>query len=220
MKTTPHKELLGTLLLSAVALGCASTTRQGTAQRSPEPGTEPDQPAMFLPQPLTDDWTQWIAGDWEGSGESNAGKGRGKMRFEVILSGQFLMQTGEAELTELNPDYLKKHMHASDEEIDRFRRTGYQSLEIYTLDQQTGEVIGFLFDNLRCIAKGRGRRAGFKETVDWEWASGHKSTRITERLSDDRLLVIERTRNTDGSIMEDKGEMTRRQPQTRPPKTR
>jgi len=165
--------------------------------------------SMFLPAPLTDDWTKWIVGEWEGAAESDSGKGRARARFETTLGGQFLIQRGQAEITDLNPEYLKKHMHASDEEIERFKRSGYESLEIYTIDQKTGEVIGFLFDNLRCMAKGRGKREGFKEIIDWEWSSGHKSTRITERVSDDKLVGIERTRNADGSIMEDKGVMTR-----------
>lgn len=169
---------------------------------------------MFLPPPLTDDWTRWIVGDWEGAGESDSGKGTGTAHIELALSGQFLIHRGEAKITELNPEYLKKHMHATDEEIERFKRSGYQSLEIYTRDQETGEVIGFLFDNLRCMAKGRGNREGFKEVMEWEWRTGQRSTRITERVSDDRLVVTEKTPNPDGSVMEDKGEMVRskRQP--------
>ncbi len=164
---------------------------------------------MFLPPPLNDKWTQWIVGDWEASGESNAGKGKGKTHIELTLNGQFLLYRGAAEITELNPEYLKKHMGATDEEIERFKRAGYQALELYTLDPATGEVIGFLFDNLRCMAKGKGRREEYKETVEWEWRTGHKSTRITEKIDADRMRIIERTPNPDGSIMEDKGEMVR-----------
>ena len=164
---------------------------------------------MFMPLPLTDDWTKWMVGDWEGAGTSDSGKGSGTAHIELALGGQFLICRGDAKITELNPDYLKKHMHATDEEIERFRRSGYQSLEVYTIDQQTGEVIGFLFDNLRCVAQGKGTRDKGKETVAWEWHSGHKSTRITERVSDDRMRVTERTLNPDGSVMEDKGEMVR-----------
>ncbi len=197
------------LLLSAITAGCAGTSRLEIARRAPRSGAEPVTRTMFMPPPLADDWTRWILGEWEGSGQSDSGKGRAWARFEVGLSGQFLIHRGEAAITELNPDYLKKHMRASDEEIERFKRSGYQSLEIYTIDQKTGDVIGFLFDNLRCMAKGRGKREGFREIVEWEWSSGHKSTRITERVSDDKLVGIERTRNEDGSIMEDKGEMIR-----------
>lgn len=164
---------------------------------------------MFMPPPLTDDWTRWIVGDWEGAGTSDSGKGSGTARIELALGGQFLICRGEAKITELNPNYLKKHMNATDEEIERFQRSGYQSLEIYTVDPQTGEVIGFLFDNLRCVAQGKGTRDKGKEIIAWEWHSGHKSTRITERVSDDHMTVTERTPNPDGSVMEDKGDMVR-----------
>jgi len=169
--------------------------------------------ARFLPAPLDDEWTRWIVGDWEGSGRSDAGQGKGTVRIESALNGQFLICRGEAKITSMTPqqaDYLKKNMHASDEEISRFKREGYQSLEVYTIDQTTGEVVGHLFDSLRCIATGRGQRQGNRETIDWQWASGHKSTRITEKAGDDKMLIVERTPMPGGSVMEDKGEMTRK----------
>jgi hypothetical protein len=164
---------------------------------------------MFLPKPLDDDWIQWIVGQWHGTGDSTAGKGTGTMTVELGLNGQFLIITGQAEIKELDADYLKKNMNASDEEIERFKNSPYKSLEIYTLDQKTREVVGHLFDSLRCIAQGRGKREGNRETIEWQWANGQKSTRITERVSDDKMAVIERTPMPDGSIMEDKGEMIR-----------
>ena len=164
---------------------------------------------MFLPPVMNDEWTEWIAGRWEGTGESDSGKGSGTIDIELALSGQFLVFRGEAKISELNPEYLKEHMQATDEEIERFRRSGYQSLELYTADPETGEVIGFLFDNLRCMAKGRGKREGFKEVIAWEWHNGHRSTRITERVSEDRMAITERTPFPDGSVMEDRGEMAR-----------
>ena len=176
--------------------------------------TENKRPEFF-PQPLSDDWSQWIVGQWEGAGESDTGQGKGVERIEFALNGQFLICRGEAQITEITPeqaDYLKKNMQASDEEIARFKRSGYQSLQLFTMDQTTGEVIGYLFDSLRCIAAGRGKREGNREIMDWEWATGHKSTRITERLSEDRMRVIQRTPMPDGSVMEEKGESIRRKP--------
>ncbi len=207
---------LSLLLLSLLTLGCDGTSGLRAHSAGAKVG-EPDTPAMFLPPPLADDWTKWVVGEWELAGTGNAGKGRGVTRFELALGGQFLICRGQAELTGLDPDYLKKHMHATDTEIERFRRAGYQQLEIYTIDQKTGEVIGFLFDNLRCVAQGRGRREGYREIMDWEWQTGQKSTRITERVSVDKIMVIERTPNPDGSVMEDKAEMTRMQKNAAPP---
>ncbi len=196
-------------LLSVLALGCAGTSPSRPAKPPSKAGADAGPRAMFFPQPLDDDWCRWIVGEWEGTGTSDAGKGRGTGRFELALGGQFLICRGQAEITGLDPDYLKQHMRATDTEIERFARAGYQQLEIYTIDQKTGEVLAFLFDSLRCIATGRGKREGYKETVHWEWQTGHKSTRVTERVSADKMLVIERTPNPDGSVMEDKGELTR-----------
>ncbi len=171
--------------------------------------TESDTHALFSPLPLTGDWTDWILGEWEGKGEGSAGKGRGRTRFELALGGQFLISRGEAEITGLDPEYLRKHMHATDEEIELFRRAGYQALEIYTLDPNSGEVIAYLFDSLRCVASGHGRREDAREIVHWEWRTGQKSTRITERVSAHEMRIVERTPNPDGSVMEDKGVMTK-----------
>ena len=84
-------------------------------------------------------------------------------------------------------------------------------MEIYTIDPNTGEVIGYLFDSLRCIAKGTGKREGDKEIMNWVWSGQGQgtSTRITEKISDDKFIGAEKYTSPDGSIMEDKLEMTR-----------
>jgi hypothetical protein len=167
----------------------------------------------FNPAPLDDEWDKWFVGQWEGFGESEAGKGKGVERVEMALNGQFRIHRGEAVIAEMTPEqkqYLGKNMGATDEEIERFVRLPYQALEIYTIDQRTGEVVGYLFDSLRCMAQGRGKREGNRETVEWQWSNGHKSTRITERAGPDKAVVIQRTPMRDGIPLEEKGEMTRR----------
>ncbi len=168
---------------------------------------------VFNPPPLSDAWSTWLVGDWEGAGQSDTGQGKGILSIELALNGQFLVCRSQAEITMMTEEqmnYLRSNMQASDEEVERFKRSGYQSLEIYTDDPITGEVIGYLFDNLRCIATGKGRREANREIVDWKWMSGHRSTRITERVHDDRIVIRERTPMPDGSFMEDRAEMTRR----------
>lgn len=170
---------------------------------------------VFFPQSLDDEWSKWMVGEWEGSGGSDTGQGRGIERIELGLNGQFLICRGEARITEITPEqanYLKQNMHASAAEIERFRRTGYESLQLFTVDQSTGEILGYLFDSLRCIATGRGRLEGNRQIMEWEWATGHKSIRITEKVSDDKMAVIQRTPMPDGSVMEERGESTRRKP--------
>jgi len=201
MKRQPS--LLIVLVMGIVLASCSLPMKTTTQVNRP----------MFLPQPLCDDWSRWIVGEWEGSGQSDTGQGKGIERIESALNGQFLICHGEAKITEITPDqvnYLKKNMHASEEEIARFKSAGYESLQLFTVDQTTGEIIGYLFDSLRCVAKGRGKREGNKEIMEWEWATGHKSIRITERVSDDKMTVVQRTPMPDGSVMEEKGQSTRR----------
>jgi hypothetical protein len=192
------------LFVLALALAACSTPMK-TAKEVNRP--------MFNPSPLSDDWTKWMVGEWEVAGASDTGRGKGINRIEVALLGQFLICREKAEITEMTADqvnYLKTNMHASDEEIARFRSGGYQAMEFYTIDQTTGEMVGFLFDSLRCMATGRGRREGNRLIMDWVWATGHKSTRITEKVSEDRMMIIQRTPMPDGRVMEEKGESIRR----------
>jgi hypothetical protein len=178
-----------------------------------EGGRIKNKRAAFNPMPLDDEWSRWLVGQWVGSGESDAGTGRGTARAELALNGQFLFVTGEAQVTEISAEqrqYLQQQLHASDEEIERFKRSPFRSLEIYTIDQETGEVVGYLFDSLRCMATGRGHRQGNKQVMNWQWTSGHTSVRITERISDDRLVAAEKIAMPDGSTMEEKGEMVRK----------
>lgn len=173
------------------------------------------RPSVFLPKPVDDDWSKWLVGEWEGSGESNAGKGKGWVQIELGLNGQFLIMKGQAEITQITPEqrqYLKDTLHASDEDIEKFQSSTFKSLEIHTIDPKTGEIIGYLFDSLRCIAKGRGKREGNKEIMQWQWSgSGQGSSiRITEKVSDDKIIMTEKYTLPDGSSMEDKGEMTRK----------
>jgi hypothetical protein len=174
------------------------------------------KPSAFQPEPLDDDWSKSLVGEWEGAGESSAGTGKGRTKIELGLNGQFLIMKGEAEIIEITPEqkqYLKKTMGASDEDIAKFQSSTFKSIEIHTIDPKTGEIIGYLFDSMRCIAKGTGRREGNKEIMQWQWSvqgQGASSMRITEKISDDKFVVTEKYTMQDGSTMEDKGEMIRK----------
>jgi hypothetical protein len=181
-----------------------------------EKGAQESRPSAFQPGPLEDDWSRSLIGEWEGSGESNAGEGKGWTKVELCLNGQFLIMRGEAEIAEITPEqkqYLKDTMHASDEDIARFQGSTFKSIEIRTIEPGTGEVIGYLFDSMRCIAKGTGRREGNKEIMEWQWSGqgqGALSTRITEKVSDDKVVSTEKYTMPDGNTMEDKWEMVRK----------
>jgi hypothetical protein len=172
--------------------------------------------SIFQPQFLNDDWTKFLVGEWEGSGQSSGGKGKGLTKIELALNGQFLIITGRATITEVTPEqrkYNKETLHVSDEDITKFIGSTFKSIELRTTDPETGEIIAYLFDSMRCIARGTGRLEENKEIMDWQWSAqgqGAVSTRITEKVSDDKFKITEKYTLPDGGTMEDKGQMIRK----------
>jgi hypothetical protein len=110
------------------------------------------------------------------------GRGITGFTIELALNGQFLIWKPSSETGEMTDgekkqmkEALKKTTNVSDEELERFVSMPYKSLLIQTIDPKTGERIGYLFDSLRCIARGTGRLEGNKEIMEWEWsATGHR----------------------------------------------
>jgi len=93
----------------------------------------------------------------------------------------------------------------------------FKELQLHTIDPKTGEVIGYLFDSLRCIAKGTGRLEGNKEIMEWKWSvTGHGATsvRIIERINGNKFAINHKYTLPNGNKMEDKVEMTRKKIKT------
>jgi hypothetical protein len=177
---------------------------------------EESKPSSFQPKPLDDDWSKWLVGEWEGLFESDVGTGKIRTKIELGLNGQFLIMKGESKIPETTDEqrqYLRETLHASNEEIEKFQSSTFKELQIHTIDPKTGEVIGYLFDSMRCVAKGRGRRQGNKEIMEWEWSGrgqGATSVRIIEKINDNKFTINHKYTLPDGSKMEDKIEMTRK----------
>jgi hypothetical protein len=169
----------------------------------------------FQPKPLDDDWSKWLVGEWEGLAESDAGTARLRTKVDSGMNGQFLIMKSESTITEISDaqrQYLKGTLGASDEDIERYRSSTFTELQTRTIDPKTGEVIGYLFDSMRCIAEGRGRRQGNKEVVEWKWsanAQGATSTGIIEGINDNKFTLNHRYTLPNGKKMEDNVEMTR-----------
>ncbi len=197
--------------IPVILLAVVMITSLPLMSREQEPAKEAKHP-MFLPTPLDDDWTKWIVGQWEGSGESDAGKGKGLIKIELDLNGQFLIMHGDFQLTEVNPEYIKKTMHASNEEIEQFRGSPYKSMQLYSVDPKTGEILGYLFDSLRCVAIGKGKRRGNKEIIEWQWSAQGVGTsiRTTEKVNNDKVIISEKYTLPNGNTMNDRWEMIRR----------
>ena len=89
----------------------------------------------------------------------------------------------------------------------------FKELQLHTIDPKTGERIGYLFDSLRCIAKGTGKRQGNKEIIEWKWsvtAQGATSVRIIEKISNNKFTINHKYILPNGNKMEEKIEMTRK----------
>ena len=176
--------------------------------------------ASFQPEPLDDNWNKWLVGQWEGSADSDAGTAKLWMKIDFGLNDQFLIMKGEAKITELTAEqikYLKETLNASDEDLERYRSSTFKNLQIHTIDPKTGEVIGYLFDSMRCIAEGKGRRQGNKEIIEWKWsatAQGATSVYITEKINDNNFTLNHKYILPNGKKMEDKIEMIRRKTKT------
>ena len=173
------------------------------------------KPSSFQPKPLNDEWSMWLVGQWEGAAESDVGTGKIRTKIDFGLNGQFLIMKSESIITEISDEqkqYLKDTLHASDEDIERTQSHPFKEFQIHTIDPKTGEVVGYLFDSLRCIAKGTGRLEGNKEIIEWKWsatAQGATSIRIIEKINDNKFTLNHKYILPDGSKMEDKIEMTR-----------
>ena len=206
MKDLEMKRL--SIILIVVMVSLSSYAINEEKETAKESGS-----ASFQPKPLDDDWFKWLVGQWEGSVEADVGTGKVRTKIEFGLNGQFLIMKSEAEITEITDkqrQYLKETLHASDEYIEKSQNSIFEELQIHTIDPMTGEVVGYLFDGLRCIAEGRARRQGNKEIVDWKWSGAAQSVCIIEKINDNKIVLDHKYTLPDGNKMEAKTEMTRK----------
>jgi hypothetical protein len=205
------KLYLISLVLMLSLISCVSNQKNET-DKGNIPSLEP-------PKALNDDWNKWLVGSWQGTAKSDFGehkdwaKGDCGLNIELVLNGQFIIRKGHSQVTCLSDEYIKqlKEQRMSDSDIEKIHNSTFESLEVYTIDPKTGEITAYLFDSLRCVAKGIGNHKGNKETINWVWSVQGQgtSTRVTEKISDDKFICTEKYTMPDGSIMEDKGEMYR-----------
>ena len=171
----------------------------------------------FQPKPLDNNWSKWLVGEWEGTVGLHGIKSKAWRGIEHGLNGQFLITKHEHKVTNEEIQELKKIMHISDEDVKKYQSLPFKYLEIWTIDPKNGEVIGYLFDSMRCVAEGKSKLQGNKEIMEWQWfaqGQGASSIRIMEKVSDDRFIAAEKYILPDGSTMEAKGEMTRKKTMT------
>ena len=214
------------MLLAAIPLMTSCTTGPkegivGSAADQERRAAQGGVPSLAPPKVPDDQWSRGLVGEWESSAESDLGrfkgwvKGRGRMTAEMGLGGHFLIMKMEGHTTAVSDEYaryLRETQRASEEDIRRLQDLRFESLELLTTDPKTGEIVAYLFDSWRCVAKGEGKREGNREVIQWEWSVGGQGTsvRTTERIGDDRLVIVERYALPSGGAMEDRVQMTRR----------
>jgi hypothetical protein len=214
------------LMLSIIALlvgSCAVEQEKKVAEppAKPEKNAEAGAPILVPPKPLDDAWSRWLVGQWDCTAESdipgfkNWVRGMGQMTAELGLGGQFLLTKMEGKMTHLSEEYLRylrETLHAPETDIQRLQNLTFGSLELCSIDPQTGRITAYLFDSWRCVAQGTGARKGNTEVIEWKWslAGAGTSVRITRKVSDNRIAVTERYTLSDGSIMEDRALMIRK----------
>jgi hypothetical protein len=178
-------------------------------------------PSLVPPKPLDDEWSRWLIGEWESSGESDLPgfkswvKGTGRMKAELGVGGQFLVMTKQGEVAQISDEYLqylRQSMHTSEDQIEKLRRMKFAEVDFRTIDPRTGGIVAYLFDSWRCVATGTGTCDGNKEVIEWKWSAGGQGTsvRTTERVNEDKFIVTEKYTLPDGGTMEDRVRMVRK----------
>jgi hypothetical protein len=217
------------ILLFVVVVSLSAYAINKDKEPAKESGT-----VSFQPKPLDDEWSKWAVGKWEltkgqsdflGADLEDLRESNKKVTAESTvklgLNGQFLIVEGHSNINEMTDEQkkqtkesLKKITKASDEVLERYLSMPYESLEIYTIDQKTGEVIGYVFESQRCTAQGRGKRQGNKEIIEWVWTSGAAkgttSISTTEKISNDKATCTNEYILPNGQKIEEKLEMTRK----------
>jgi hypothetical protein len=216
-----------TILLAvtlAVVASCAMEQEKKVADppAGSEGVTETSGVGLEPPGPLNDEWSRWLVGQWDISAESDiAGfprwvRGRGQMQAEMALGGQFLLIQKKGHVAAISQEYLqhmREKQHASEEAIQALQNMVFGDMELRTVEPKTGRVVVYLFDTWRCVAQGTGRCTGNKEVVEWKWslAGAGTSVRTTERVNENKIVVVEKYALVDGSTMEDRIVMVRKQ---------
>ncbi len=184
-------------------------------------GVQPSVPSLVPPKGLDDEWSRWLIGEWESSAESDLPgfprwvQGRGQVKAELGVGGQFLIVTKQGEVAQISDDYLqhlRRNTHAPEDEIEKLRKMKFAEVDFRTIDPRTGRIVAYLFDSWRCVAAGTGTCDGKTEIIEWKWSAGGQGTsvRTTQRVSADKFIVTEKYTLPDGGTMEDRARMIRK----------
>lgn len=138
------------------------------------------------PKPLDTPMSKWLAGQWQGMINGPFGEVEEWMAVTFGLENQFLLMQGKSKSSAME----------------------YKGMGAMTVDPKTGNFVGVWIDNFRGMYKGSGKEEGNKITMEWAGPQG-KSTRIIEKLSQDKMKVSVKMPGPDGKITTFSGELSR-----------
>lgn len=184
-------------------------------QEEMEPGSKmmsaEKMPEMMPPKPLSGDFNNWIVGEWEGYSTSPMGKSKDVMTCEAVLDGQFLLITYEGKMIEHNDEMMKEmgeKMHMSDEAMEKMKEMSYKGMGLVTQNPQTGEMMGYWFDNWRGISEGAGSQEKGEQMMTWKGPMGTE-IRTIKMTGRDNMVVTFKSSGPMGEF-EGKSEYTRK----------
>jgi hypothetical protein len=122
--------------------------------------------SMMPPQPLNDEWFNWLVGEWEGWSDSPQGKTQDWEEFEMGLDGQFLFVESKSVMGNIT----------------------YTGMGAITVHPQSGERLGYWIDNFRGMYEGKGKLEGNTITMEWLGNQGTYNETI-EKLSDNKYKI-------------------------------
>ena len=166
---------------------------------------------MSLPDQLNSDWSNWMTGEWIGTGEGAVGMAEHLMTVELGLGGQFLLSRYTSKIIEMSDEhirYMKNKMNFSAEEIKKIHDSSFEELGIATMTSDSDEIVVHVFDSWRTILRGTGTWDGHKETIHFN-GDNASGVRTIERVSQDTMFITQEWDMPDGNIMIETGELRR-----------
>ncbi|MBI3194491.1 MAG: hypothetical protein HYZ34_08520 [Ignavibacteriae bacterium] len=178
-----------------------------------EKKTESDEQQNSPPQPLNDETSMWMIGEWSGTSESNMGNGDEWQSIKFGLDNQYVIMDYTSTYTSLNEESVNnmaKQMNMPKDAVEGMMKSNpYKGHGLMTLDPKTGEWLGYWFDSWRGFYQGRGKLEGKKITMQWEGPMG-KSTRTIEIGDDGEMIQNFKEQDSMGNVMEGKSTMTKK----------
>ncbi len=139
-----------------VAASCARQEQTRIVERAMDQektSVQPSVPSLVPPKGLDDEWSRWLLGEWECSAESDLPgfkcwvQGKGRVKAELGVGGQFLVVTKQGEVVHVSDEYLqhlRRTRQNAEEEIEKLRQMKFAEVDYRTIDPRTGGIVAYL----------------------------------------------------------------------------